>query len=338
MIGASRPTISRNEIIEKVSEADIIGYYLGITSIPALINSPFRQDENPSFALYSPNGKDVNYKDHATDEVGGCMTLLMKLWNCNRSEVYSKIQKDLLLFNKVECTKSALPNVRRVKINAKCELQCTKRDWMKHDIEYWESFGIPLTWLKYAEVYPISHKIIIKDGKKMVFGADKYAYAFVERKEGKVTLKLYQPFNKSGYKWQNSHDKSVLGLWTKIPKTGDKVVICSSVKDALCLAANMHLPSVCLQGEGYPVSDTAIKELKRRFKEVYICLDNDETGIKDARKLSEELDAINVVIPSFEGGKDISDFYKIHGKEAFVTLFTKIFTEAYNEYINTLPF
>ena len=81
MIGASRPTISRNEIIEKVSEADIIGYYLGITSIPTLINSPFRHDENPSFALYSPNGKDVNYKDYATNEGGGCMALLMKLWN-----------------------------------------------------------------------------------------------------------------------------------------------------------------------------------------------------------------------------------------------------------------
>lgn len=338
MIGASRPTISRGEIIDKVSEADIIGYYLGITSIPALINSPFRQDNNPSFALYSPNGRDVNYKDYATDEGGGCMTLLMKLWKCTRSKVYSRIQKDLLLFNKVSCTQSTLQNVKRVKVNEKCELQCTIRNWMKHDIEYWESFGIPLTWLKYAEVYPISHKIIIKDGKKMVFGADKYAYAFVERKEGKVTLKLYQPFNKSGYKWQNSHDKSVLGLWTKIPKTGDKVVICSSVKDALCLASNMHLPSVCLQGEGYPVSDTAIKELKRRFKEVYICLDNDKTGIKDAKKLSEELDAINVVIPPFEGGKDISDFYKLRGKEAFINLFTRIFNEAYDKYINTLPF
>lgn len=338
MIGASRPTISRGEIIDKVSEADIIGYYLGITSIPALINSPFRQDENPSFALYSPNGRDVNYKDYATNEGGGCMTLLMKLWKCSRSEVYSRIQKDLLLFNKVSCTQSALKNVKRVKVNEKCELQCTIRNWMKHDIEYWESFGIPFNWLKYAEVYPISHKIIIKNGKKMVFGADKYAYAFVERKEGKVTLKLYQPFNKSGYKWQNSHDKSVLGLWTKIPKTGDKVVICSSVKDALCLAANMHFPSVCLQGEGYPVSDTAIKELKRRFKEVYICLDNDETGIKDAKKLSEELDAINVVIPPFEGGKDIADFYKLRGKEAFINLFTRIFDEAYDKYINTLPF
>lgn len=338
MIGASRPTISREEIIDKVSEADIIGYYLGITSIPTLISSPFRQDNNPSFALYSPNGRDVNYKDYATNERGGCMSLLMRLWNYNRSQVYSKIQKDLLLFNKVECTKSSLANIKRVKINEKCELQCTIRNWMKHDIEYWKSFGISLNWLKYAEVYPISHKIIIKDGKKMVFGADKYAYAFVERKEGKVTLKLYQPFNKSGYKWQNSHDKSVLGLWTKIPKTGDRVVICSSVKDALCLAANMHLPSVCLQGEGYPVSNTAIKELKRRFKKVYICLDNDETGIKDAKKLSEELDAINVVIPPFEGGKDISDFYKLRGKEAFINLFTRIFDEAYDEYINTLPF
>lgn len=326
MIGTSRPTISREEIIDKVSEADIIGYYLGITSIPALINSPLRQDNNPSFALYSPNGKDVNYKDYATNEGGGCMTLLMKLWNCSRSKVYSKIQEDLLLFNKVECNKSTLTSVKRVKINNKCELQCAIRDWMKHDIEYWESYGISIAWLKYAEIYPISHKIIIKDGKKMVFGTDKYAYAFVERKEGNITLKIYQPFNKKGYKWQNSHDKGVLSLWTKIPKNGDRLCICSSLKDALCLWANTGIPAIAPQGEGYTLSNTAISELKKRYKHIYILYDNDEAGLKDAELLSEFTGFTNIVLPNINNQKDISDLYKsLNNKTKFKQFIIKLF-------------
>ena len=172
----------------------------------------------------------------------------------------------------------------------------------------------------------------------MVFRADKYAYTFVERKEGRITHKFYQPFNTKGYKWQNSHDKSVLGLWAKMPPTGDAVCICSSVKDALCLMANIHIPCICLQGEGYPISDTAAKELKRRFTDVFICLDNDEAGLKDAYKLSESTGFINVVIPSFDEGKDISDYYRAYGETSFKTFFGKLISEAREEYYNELPF
>ena len=128
-------------------------------------------------------------------------------------------------------------------------------------------YGVTPKALKYAEVYPISHKIVYKrinDADrpvKYIFPADKYAYCFVERKEGKVTLKVYQPLSKE-YKWSNKNDGSVVGLWTKIPKKGDKLVICSSLKDALCLWSNIHLPCVYVQSETTGMSETAQKVLK----------------------------------------------------------------------------
>ena len=218
------------------------------------------------------------------------------------------------------------------------ELKCKVREWNKHDIEYWESYGISLKWLKWADVYPISHKIIVKGGKEMVFRADKYAYVFVEHKEGRTTMKFYQPFNTRGYKWQNNHDKSVLGLWTKMPATGKAVCICSSMKDALCLMSNLYIPCICLQGEGYPMSNTAVNELKKRFTDVYLCLDNDKEGKIDAFKLAEEHSFINVVIPDFPEGKDISDYMKAYGRETFKTFFKKLFTDAREEWYNELPF
>jgi hypothetical protein len=198
---------------------------------------------------------------------------------------------------------------------------------MPHDIEYWESYGVPLNWLKYANVHPISHKIVVKSGKRMIFAADKYAYAFAEFKEGKTTLKIYQPYNTKGFKWANKHDKSVISLWTKVPKTGDRVCICSSLKDALCLWANTGIPALAIQGEGYAISDTAIAELKKRFKQVYILLDNDEAGIKDAQNLSSKTGFTNLVLPKINGAKDISDLYlELHDKNKFKEIILGLFT------------
>ena len=203
-----------------------------------------------------------------------------------------------------------LNQTRWANISQSTDLQCRVREWRKHDIEYWQSFGISLDWLKYADIYPISHKIVIKGNNKFIFAADKYAYAYVERKEGKVTLKIYQPFNTNGYKWSNKHDRSVISLWTKIPEQGEKLIVCSSMKDALCVWSNTGVPCIAIQGEGYSISDTAISELKRRYKEIYILLDNDEAGLEDAKKLSESTGFTNLVLPDY-GAKDCSDLFKL---------------------------
>lgn len=311
--------------LSNLTQADIAAYYLNIESIPSLIHSPLRKDSKPSFALYCPKGTEVNYRDFSTGESGTIWTLLTKMWNCSVAEAAAKVYNDL--GDKSYDTKIGVGGymTRHCKINSQINLQCKVREWRDYDLEYWGSYGISLKWLKYADVYPISHKIIIKDNISYTFGADKYAYAYVEFKEEKTTLKIYQPFNKNGFKWSNRHDKSVISLWTKVPKQGDKICICSSMKDALCLWANTDIPSLAIQGEGYGMSDTAINELKKRFNKIYICLDNDEAGLKDAIQLASKTGFINVVLPQFKGGKDISDLMKIKGKNEFIKIILPLF-------------
>lgn len=336
MISTGQPNITRTEILKHVTEPDIIGYYLGITHIPCLIHSPLRADKNPSFYLYSPNGIEVNYLDLSTQDRGSCMNLLTKVMHISKAELYRKILDDLINMHKISCTKGSY--IPKVSIGQHSEVKTKIREWRDYDIEYWNSFGITLDILKWAEVYPISHKFIIQNGNTMTFSANKYAYTFIERKEGKITQKIYQPFCTCGYKWQNSHDKSVLGLWSKLPKSGDKVCICASVKDALCMICNMHIPCICLQGEGYPISNTASLELKKRFHNVLVCLDNDKPGIENAQRLVNQHGFINIEIPQFANGKDISDFYKANGKEIFISTFTMLINEAIEAYHNDLPF
>lgn len=330
-VSSGRSSVSLEDILSRVSEGDILSFYLGVNGVPCIIHSPLREDKRPSFGLYSIDGRRIFYTDLSTRERGGLFDLLSSMWGVGYKEVLERINKDLSKFASNSHINTYTPcNIRTSSAyNTSTDLQCKIREWRKYDIEYWESYGISLEWLKYAEVYPISHKIIIKDGKKYVFGADKHAYAYVEHKEGKVTLKIYQPFNKNGYKWANKHDTSVISLWTKVPKQGDIICICSSLKDALCLWANTGIPSIAVQGEGYTISDTAINELKRRYNKVFILFDNDEAGLSNGEKLSQQTGFINVVLPKFEeygNPKDISDFYhSLQDKEKFRDIMISLF-------------
>lgn len=328
--GTGKPSITLEELLNKVSEFDILNHYFGVNELPVIICSPLRPDKNPSFGLHSSDGKRVHYTDFATRDRGGLFDLLGLYWGVSYVEVLTRIWEDLPNFSSTNPTfivkRTEGSSSTGHKYSKSIDLKCRVRPWAKHDIEFWNSFGISLEWLKYADVYAISHKIVVKNGYEYKIAADKYAYAYVERKEGKITLKIYQPFNTKGYKWSNRHDKSVISLWTKVPEYGDRICICASMKDALCLWANTGIPSLAIQGEGYGMSETAVSELRRRYREVYILLDNDEAGLKDGEKLSESTGFTNLILPDNYGAKDIADLYKqLQNKELFKEIITGLF-------------
>lgn len=339
MVSKGRSLLTFKDISSKVSDAALIWFYLGVRQIPCFIQSPLRKDDRPSFGLYSLDGKKIYFTDLATKERGGVYDLLAKMWQCSFEEVLVKIHKDFINKNgEANINALSIPkSVGEITKHSNTKIEVKTREWRKYDLDYWESYGVSLEWLKYADVYPISHKIVTKNGITNVFSADKYAYAFIEYKEGKVTIKIYQPFNKDGYKWANTHDRSVVSLWTKIPETGDKVVICASLKDALCFWANTGIPSLALQGEGYGMSNTAVSELKRRYKQVYILFDNDSAGLDDSKKLSSQTGFVNLILPQFEGGKDVSDLMKVKGKEYFLQVIKGLFDPNY-KIDNNCPF
>lgn len=325
-VSKGNPSISKETVLEKTTEVQLLSHYMGINKIPCVINSPFRSDKTPSFGIYTRDGVHILYKDFSTNESGDTFKLLGRLWNLDYTKTLLKILNDVEIPNSNMTVYKSSKTQTRISKTSDTELYCKIRDWKQYDLEYWESYGITLPWLQYAEVYPISHKIIKKDGKTYTFSVDKYAYVYVEHKEGKTTLKIYQPFNKNGFKWTNKHDSSVISLWTKVPEKGDMVCVCSSLKDALCLWVNCGIPSIAVQGEGYSMSNTAVKQLKKRFKKQYILFDNDLPGIKDGIKLSEETGFKNIVLPKINNAKDISDLYlSLNNKEKFKTILTNLF-------------
>lgn len=317
VIGKTSPSISKTEIFSKFSETQVLcTVFPFIKEIPCIINSPLRVDKSPSFSIYLDNNHHVRYKDHGNPKVhGGLVDLLCEYWHCSFNQTLDRICSLMLKENTVSIKPKQIKTFTRREADTMTKLEVKIRPWRDYDYAYWASYGITNQWLRYAEVYPVSYKIITKkssqsdQGRKYVFPADKYAYCYTERKEGKLQLKLYQPYNTKGFKWCSKMDASVIGLWTKIPETGDRVVICSSLKDALVISCQLHIPALCLQGEGYTMSDTAISELKRRYKKVFISFDTDKAGIEDGKRLAEHTGFINV-IPDLGTEKDFSDYFK----------------------------
>lgn len=321
VVGKTSSSISKTEIFNCVTESQVLtAVFPQITSVPCLMCSPIRPDRKPSFSIYLSDGGHIYYKDFASGERGSLLDLLCQYWQCNLNQTLDKISQLFIEKKDIAIKPKQIRILTRKESSSASKIQVTVRPWHDYDYAYWESYGISKKWLRYGEIYPISHKIVTKEGKKYIFPADRYAYCFVERKEGNTQLKIYQPFNKNGFKWCSKMDSSVIGLWTKIPEEGKKVVICSSLKDALCISCQLGIPALCLQGEGYNMSDTAVNELKRRYKKVFICFDVDEPGKKDSKKLAKQTGFINV-IPDLGKEKDFSDYYKsLENKEDFKLL------------------
>lgn len=325
-------SVNLDQMLRDVGELNILSHYLGISKIPCLISSPLRVDKNPSFSLYSYDGIKIWFTDFATGDRGGIIDLLSEYWKKDFLDTIVKISRDLddikSKTNNITVSKSEnFNNIKKVH-DVATDLQCKVREWRKYDIKFWKQYGISLPWLKFGDIYPISHIIITKYNNTYTIPADKYAYAYVERKDGKVSLKIYQPYNKE-YKWNNNHDSSVWDLWTKLPEKGNILIITSSRKDALCIWENTGIPSVSLQAESNMPKKHVVQQLKDRFDKIYILYDNDydsevNRGRLLGRRLAKEFDLIQIEIPDKYKSKDPSDLHLNHGKEILTKTINKM--------------
>lgn len=325
----NRSKISVNRESIKASDTELLSRYMGIKSVPCTIQSPLRDDDvNPSFSLMEKDGM-IFWKDFGTGESGNLIKLFAKLWCVNYDEALLKLSLD---------ASQRVPKfdlIRRYKgklhITKDSSIKVRIREWKDWDVEYWNSYGISQDFCTWCKVFPISHAFFTREdenGVKRTIAVpmDKYAYAYFEWKDGKQSIKLYQPYS-STMKWLSKHDSSVWDLWKQAFQWADKrsdsaVIITSSRKDAMCLWQNLGVPAMSLQGEGYLPKPQVMKQVIKRFKTVYLWYDNDFTHTEDnpgqdnAKKLIELYPELhNIVITSDYKSKDPSDLVKNWGTE-----------------------
>lgn len=326
MISIGKIPISLDYILSRVSELKILSFYFGVLQVPSLINSPLREDKNPSFGIYYRNNS-IRYKDFATGESGNIFNLLMTKHHLNYRDTLSMIYNDMLRNYSKGCV--TINHSKRTKVSKTIDIKVRIREWDNDDINFWTGkYGLPVDYLKSCYVVPIDMVFIYTKTGTYPYYTDRLAYAYIENKDNKISYKIYQPYNKN-QKWINKQDSSVWELWHTLPEKGEKLIIASSKKDAMVISYHTGIPSISLQAESIIPKKKIINQLKSRFNQIYILYDNDfkasqNWGRMNGNKLSKLFDIPQIEIPNHLKVKDSSDLYEVHGKEILCKTINKL--------------
>lgn len=301
--------ISREDILKHVTQERIYGFYLGeqITTL-GVYHSPLREDNIPSFALFfhrvEPNI--LMFKDFATGDCGDFVAMVRKLFNLSYSEALEKVAFDLGLSNYgVSGTKQTV-NYTKITQKQKVELGIKIRPWEILDKQFWKPFGIKKSTLEKFNVFPISHVFYNSNAVKV----SKHAYVYAERKDNKLTYKIYQPFEDKLKKWINNANYSVHQGYTQLPKSGELLIITKSLKDVMSLHDVVGVSAIGLQSESVMMKNSVMDEYKSRFKKVVCLFDNDDAGTKLAKEFSKRYGVPYFFVLPIAKSKDFSDFVK----------------------------
>lgn len=300
--------------INDLDQKQIAYIYFGATRFPFKLCSPLREDSSPGCNLYVKNNR-VMFKDFATGENYSLIDLLMKMFNLDLHSLHLKLLEDI----NSDKVRKFNHSISKSTYRGEYKLRCTTRPWEQKDTDYWTSYGVDPIMLKGFDVDAVSEVIYEYPNMRKIYTAEELAYVFREHKDGIESIKIYQPYG-GNFKWRNSHNSSVIQLFSHLPEFGRMLFICSSLKDALCMWCNTGIPSIAPQSETTMIKTKVIQELESRFNNIYVCFDSDGAGRNGEKKMCEGTSMKRFQLPEFKGGKDVSDYYKTFGKSKFIQM------------------
>jgi hypothetical protein len=328
------PYASLDDIYKYCNHYDLFRHYVGNFTIGRPILSPLASEDSASFAIFLKGDK-ILFNDFRLGG-GDIVRFVQMRFHLDFRQAINKIVHDAGLTDKFKSdndyvVKPMVTYNKKLEHN-KPQINVKRRSWAMHDVEFWKAAGIGKETLKKYRVSPIKY---IFFGTKIIT-AERHAYCFVETKDDESTFTIYQPRSKEN-KWFKSHDASVFYGWSQLPETGDILIITKSMKDVMTIDSIMGIPVVAMQSEKTKPKEHIIKQLKERFKKVFILYDNDyDNEAKDkpnygrefGKQIADEFNLTQVEIPDHLAivyeAKDISDLFKTTGLECVKKTLNKL--------------
>ena len=283
---------------KQISDIDIYRFYIGDFKIGVNILSPIRSERNPSFNVFLANDGKYRYKDFGTGDSGSAIDLVMSLFDLTYSAANKKIEFDL------NGTSAFLGISRQYIKKEPVNIKIKIRPFSFVDLDYWGQYGITKDILEKFEVFSISNYWLNNELYSVSYKKLCYAYHF----NGK--FKIYSPHSEN-HKWYTNCDSFVVQGWNQLKSDGN-LIITKSLKDVMCLYS-IGYTAISPQSETVVFGQKILNKLTLRFDDVVTLFDNDETGINLADKY-EQLGINKIFIPKDSFCKDISDYYKMYGK------------------------
>lgn len=317
-----KPKLSKELILSRFSEEQLMEYYLHIPVKKGLFRSPLRRDRQPTCSFYRNNSGTLIFKDFATGQHLNIFGVVQEIFRCDYHEALRIIANDMgIIHDKALHKNPGKVSESTVKINNKevSKIQIEIQDFTDLELKWWGKYGITLEILKKFEVYSCKHvflngTIIARSQQHCpIFGY------YGKKYQGLELWRCYFPKRTSFRFITNWPSKKIQG-YDQLPKTGKLLVITKSMKDSMCLYS-MGISACAPNSENLFISEAMLTELKSRFEHIVVFYDNDRPGMVNMAKIRKSHpELVYAYIPKQYGSKDISDFYKDYGRKETIEL------------------
>ena len=317
-----QPKITKELILSRFSEEQLMEYYLHLPVKKGLFRSPLRRDKQPTCSFYRNKSGTLIFKDFATGQHLNVFDVVQSIFKCNYFESLRIIANDFGIVRDNTLHKNpGKINLNPVKIKDKeiSKIQIEVQEFTDSELKWWGKYGISKDILKRFDVYSCKH-VCLND---QLFAESQqhcpiFGY-YGKKYQGLELWRCYFPKRTSFRFITNWPSKKIQG-YDQLPKKGKLLVITKSMKDSMCLYS-CGITACAPNSENLFISDKVLEDLKNRFENIVVLYDNDKPGLYNMAKIRKEHPELTYVfIPKRYGSKDISDFYKDHGRKETLNL------------------
>lgn len=320
-----KPKITKELILSRFSEEQLMEYYLHVPVKKGLFRSPLRKDRRPTCSFYRNGSNTLIFKDFATGQHLNIFGVVQEIFHCDYFEALRIIANDMGIVRDKSLQKnSGKINEHPVRMQDKemSKIQVEVQDFTDLELKWWGKYGITLETLKRFNVYSCKHVFL---NGQLVAKSQQHCPIFGyygKKYQGIELWRCYFPKRTSFRFITNWPSKKIQG-YDQLPKSGKLLVITKSLKDVMCLYS-CGITACAPNSENLFISDAVLEELKSRFENIVVFYDNDRPGLYNMAKIRREHpELVYACIPKECWSKDISDFYKDHGRKETLNLIKK---------------
>lgn len=319
---ASRSILTEESILEAVDEETLYCFYMDIEelSVHESYRCPFREDNRPSFGVFRSRASVCEYmwKDLGTGESGDIFELVKRIHNqTTRKDALRIIANDFgisssgiidRLWQEGNQHKHTSRRVLRPRMQvSSTKIRVKSIEFTEEGTRFWEDLRIGKDLLEKYNVTQISHYWSFEDQVvPMICVNPTFAY-----RVGKY-YQIYSPNKTKSEKFRNDLPENYFFGYLQLPSTGATLIIDKSMKDVI-FCRRLGLWAVAPKAEGIMIPKKKMLELKDKFNDVYIMLDNDKAGRKAMEKYREEYPWLKIRV--LQEAKDKTDLCRLVGFE-----------------------
>lgn len=317
--------------LNKYGDYQIFSYYLQKSfTINSNFSSPFREDNHPSFSIFQATNGRLLFKDLKYGTTGNAIKFVRQLFPYLKStkEAIIKIHIDLNR-NKLQ-TKSYIDKNNQITMKKQSKVGINRGKFIHSDLQYWGKYNISKDILKFFEVY-VANCVFIDNNIVWTYEEENPIFAYKIFNH----FKIYRPLTKDKRKkWLGNCNRYDIAGYNQLPNEGELLIITKSLKDVMCLYA-FGYTAIAPATETISIPVSVIKDIKKRFKTIYLFYDNDNAGYINAQKLAIKYNIPTIYIPIETSAKDITDYVDLYGEIKTKELLNNLLSETKNNESNS---